>query len=191
MKLSLFILLLIAGVNCFAQPSEQTIYPHVDVFNKDGSIRGRGKIIAIAGREYQVRFDGCPDNKDFKVDSSLTKKALAIEKTDSSLMPIFGNWDLRRYEYPDNYVVDQKQPPLKIEPGGLVVWFDVYGKPGVISSWYQYAKLPGATEGFDAHNCVVIMDRYQQFYRAYVDAGGKLQIQRFCSDKIIEGTRIQ
>lgn len=190
MKMCLFILTVFIGIDCFAQ-QEQIIYPHVDVFNKDGSIRGRGKIIEVGGSKYKIRFDGCDERKDVTVDTSLTKRAYEIQKTDSSLSPIFGTWDLRRYDYPKDFVPNTKEPPLTIQAGGLVIWNDAYGKPGVISNWYQYAKLPGAAEGADAHNCVVIMDRYQQFYRAYVDTNGKLRIQRFCSDQTIEGTRLQ
>lgn len=187
----LFLLIFFLSVYGFTQAQERVVYPNVDVYNKDGSLKGRGKIIAISTATYTVHYDGCPDTKDEVVDTSLTKPTDTLSKSDPSLDIIHGKWNLLLYDYPKDYKPNPATPPLQINAAGTYQWNDVYNKPGVISMWYQYPKLPGATKGADAHNCVVIMDRYQQFWRCYVDEkDNKLHIEKFCSDFSREGERI-
>jgi hypothetical protein len=180
----------VLSMAAMAQP-ERIIYPRVNVFNPDGTIRTRGNIVEVSGSTYKIHVDGCNAEKDFVVDTSLTKPVFDIPKDDSSLAVIHGRWDLRRFEYPADYKWDGKEAPLQINPTGTYVWYDVYGKPAIISGWYQYPKLPGATKGADAYNCIVIMDRFQQFYRTYVGPDNKLHIQRFCNDTQVTGERIE
>lgn len=195
MKFVLSLFFIVLGLSGFAQPSptEYVINSRVDVYNKDGSVRARGTVkYFIASGRYKIRFDGCFEQSDEILDVAVLKPAAEIQKTDSTLVPMFGKWKLHAYEYPNSLSSDTNSVvPLEIDADGKYIWYDVYNKPPIISAWIPYAKLNGVKTGADSVNGLIITDRYERYWKVYMDRDDHILVKRMCSNENREADRIK
>ena len=196
MTRGLVILLCILYLDGAAQDSafQYALYARVDVYNSDGSPKGKGWISGFVNKkEYKVHLLGCTDHNDEIFDTSRIKGSLMPGIADPDLKALTGKWNLLMYEYPGDYQPGpQSPPPLEINADGTYTWYDVYNKPPFITNWVACGKIAGAKQGSThSYNGVLIIDRYQQVYKVFTDKQDHVILQRLCSEGMKEGTRIK
>lgn len=195
MKAWLVLIVLFIQVRVYCQDStlRYSMYERVDVYNPDGSAKGKGWIAGFPNKEkYKVHFFGCTSQNDETIDTALIKKSLATDLNDPEIKAIMGKWNVQLFDYPAGYNPDPKTPPLQVNEDGSYTWYDIYNKPPFITNWVTCAKVPGAVDGSPhSLNGLLIIDRYQQVYKVYIDKEDHLILQRLCSEGLKEGTRIK
>ncbi len=195
MKLIFFLCLIALGYNSIGQPLplEYMMNSRVEILSKDGTPKARGTVKQVIGSgRYKVQPDGCFDAKSEIVGIAQLRPAAIIEKTDSSLLSTTGNWEVFAYEYPKDYKYKgATSVPLEIKSDGTYVWYDAYNNPPIINVWLPYAKLDGAKKDSDLFNSIILMDRYEMYWKAYVDKENRLVVKRLCSETVKRGDRIQ
>lgn len=168
----------------------------VDVYYNEKQGKNRGTIIEAKEGKFKVHYTGCKDYWDEWVDRLSVHSPATISADATEIKFLFGKWALTTVGISSDAIAWGKSGGVQINDDGSYVWYQDKGKAPVKGKWITDARVPGADNGTQNFDGVLIKDADGQDWKVFKwavknDTRDHVEVQLMCSGISDIGSRVR